>query len=238
MKLARVVFLILLPSVFFLAGCNNRNNATSTANPSWLASKTAWQDLVVGRSTRADVAAVFNTPVDEKDRYAYALDEGQWKNDTFLMMVDLDDDGIATAKYYWEWLSAPAFLAKLETWELAIDTRIPASLLQEYTANLGPREDDILQYFGRRLYEISAHFQDVNEVFGATGSMKRILTLAATQYSMRADKKALLSEQGFVFDGDVYGNKCTMTLTPVDERAGWYFLLLKGHRAKNFFTGW
>ena len=56
--------------------------------------------------------------------------------------------------------------------------------------------------------------------------MKRILTLAATEYNMRADKQALLSERGFVFDGDLFGDECTISLRPIDEQAGWYFLVL------------
>ena len=204
----------------------------------WMTSKKAWRDLVLGESTRADVATVFNTSVSKEDRYAYALRDDMRTDNTFLMMVDLDEDSIVTAKYYWEWSSTPSFLVKVDSWEMAIDTRIPASVLQEYTATLGPREEKILEYFGLRLYEIAAHFEDLNEVFGATAAMKRIYTMAALQYSMRADKQTLLSEDGFVFDGDIYGNKCTISLRPIDDRAGWYFIVLKGHRAKNFFFGW
>ena len=243
MRPVRIAVVILMTSLSCLTGCNNRDpeigSSAQAAEPQgWMAGKEAWQELVVGRSSRADVAAVFNTPVSEKDRYAYALDEDHPKSDSFLMMVDLDEDGIVTAKYYWEWVSTSAFLAKLDTWEIAIDTQIPASVIQEYTANLGPQEEAILEYFGRRLSRIAAHFEHLRQVFGATGSMKRILTLAATEYSMRADKQTLLSEGGFVFDTDSFGSKCTMSLKPIDEQAGWYFLVLKGHRTKNFFFGW
>lgn len=243
MRLFKVVVLILVPSLFCLAGCNNRDAQISSGPnlaepPSWIAGKEAWRGLVVGKSTRADVALAFNTPVTVNDRYAYALDEEQPKSNSFLMMVDLDEDGIVTTKYYWEWISTPAFLARRDSWEMAIDTQVPASVIQEYTANVGPREDAILEYFGRRLYGIAAHFEHLRQVFGATGSMKRILTLAATEYNMRADKQALLSERGFVFDGDVFGDECTISLRPIDEQAGWYFLVLKGRRTRNFFSGW
>ena len=177
-------------------------------------------------------------PVSKGDRYAYALREDQLTDSSFLMMVDLDEDGIVTAKYYWEWIATPQFLAKLESWEMAMDVQIPASVLQEYTANLGPKEEAILEYLGGRLRDIATHFEHLKQLFGATASMKRILTMAATEYNMRADKQALLSERGFVFDGDVFGGKCTISLKPIDERAGWYFLVLKGHRIKNFFSGW
>ena len=243
MRLVKVVVLILVPSLFCLAGCNNRDTQISSGpnlaeSPSWIAGKEAWQDLAVGKSTRADVALAFNTPVTDKDRYAYALDEEQPKSNSFLMMVDLDEDGIVTAKYYWEWISTSAFLARVDSWEMAVDTQIPASVIQEYTATLGPREEAILEYFGRRLYGIAAHFEHLRQVFGATASMKRILTLAATEYNMRADKQALLSERGVVFDGDVFGDECTISLRPIDEQAGWYFLVLKGRRTRNFFSGW
>jgi hypothetical protein len=119
-----------------------------------------------------------------------------------------------------------------------MDTRIPAALLQEYTAGVGPREEAILAYFATKLYRVAAEYEHLNEVFGATGAMKRLYTLAASEYNMRADKKALLSPGGFVFDGDIYGNECTMSLVPIDERAGWYFLVLKGERGRNFFKGW
>lgn len=243
MRPVRIVVVILVTSLFCLTGCNNRKGEIGSSTyltepPSWIAGKEAWRGLVVGKSTRDDVAAVFNTPVTDKDRYAYALDEEQPKSNSFLMMVDLDEDGIVTAKYYWEWISTSAFLAKVDSWEMAIDTQIPASVIQEYTATLGPREEAILEYFGRRLYGIAAHFEHLRQVFGATASMKRILTLAATEYNTRADKQALLSERGFVFDGDVFGDECTISLRTIDEQAGWYFLVLKGHRTRNFFSGW
>ena len=243
MRLVRVVVLTLVSCLFCLAGCNNKNTEIGSATyiaepPSWIAGKEAWQALAVGKSTRDRVAAVFNTTVTDRDRYAYALDEEHPKSNKFLMMADLDEDGIVTVKYYWEWITTSAFLAKVESWEMAIDTQIPASVIQQYTAAPGPREEAILEYFGRRLYGIAAHFEHLRQVFAATASMKRILTLAASEYNMRADKQALLSEEGFVFDGDIFGNECTISLRPIDEQAGWYFLVIKGHRTRNFFSGW
>ena len=239
-----VTFLLVTGALLGLASCNNKPSddsaRTALAEQSgWQASKQGWQGLVVGESTAADVAAVFRTPVSKDDRYAYALRQNKGSENTFLMMVDFDQDGILTAKYYWEWFStAPSPLVRMDIWEMVIDTEIPGFVLQEYTATLGPREEAVLQYFGQKLYEIAAQFEHLNQVFGATGSMKRILTLAATEYNMRADKQTLLSEHGFVFDGGIFGNNCTISLRPIDEQAGWYFLVLKGSRAKNFFSGW
>ena len=244
MRIAPVAFLILMAVVacaLCMPGCANKqsgSNASLSEENSWSASKGAWQEIAVGRSSYNDVGRVFETTVSEKDRYAYALDEDNSKSNTVLMMVDLDEDGIVAGKYYWERVSTSALLVKSESWEMAIDMRIPGAILQEYTSSVGDREEAILEYFARRLYEITDHFEHLNEVFGATGVMKRIYTLAAAEYNMRADKKALLSTEGFVFDGDIYGDKCIMSLVPVDERAGWYLLLLKGQRNSNFFTGW
>ena len=246
MRIARVAVLVLMPSFLCLvwtAGCANKqtqmdSGAGLSEQSSWSAGKRAWQNIAVGRSSYNDVAAVFETGVSEKDRYAYALDEDNKKNNTFLMMVDLDEDGIVGAKYYWERVTTSAFLAKIESWEIAMDTRIPGAVLQEYTVGVGPREEAILAYFATKLYETADQFEHLNEVFGATGAMKRIFMLAASEYNMRADKQTLLSPEGFVFDGDIYGNKCTMSLVPIDERAGWYFLVLKGERSRNFFSGW
>ncbi len=243
MRLVRAVVWILVASLPGLTGCYNRNTGVNsdtevTGHPGWLDVRKDWQGLVVGRSTRADVAAVFKTTVTEKDRYAYTLHQDKRTDKTFLIMVDLDEDSIVTAKYYWEWVPASAYLAKVDSWEMMMDTQIPASVLQQYTANLGPREEAVLEYFGRGLYDIAHHFGNLNEVFGATASMTRIYTSAALQYNMRADKQALLSERGFVFDGGIFGGKCTMSLRLIDERAGWYLVVLKGRRKSNFFSGW
>jgi len=245
MRMAKVAVLILMAIIACLlctTGCANKQTQMSSdarlSEQSWTAGKEAWQNIAVGRSNHNDVSAVLETNVGEKDRYAYALDEDNKRENTFLMMVDLDEDGIVSGKYYWERVTTSAFLAKIESWEIAMDTRIPAAVLQEYTAGVGPREEAILAYFATKLYGIAAKYEHLNEVFGATGAMKRIYTLAASEYNMRADKKALLSPEGFVFDGDIYGNKCTMSLVPIDERAGWYFLVLKGERGRNFFKGW
>ncbi|NIA06183.1 MAG: hypothetical protein GWP14_00845 [Actinobacteria bacterium] len=246
MRIAKVAVLILMPSFLcplWTAGCSNRqtqmgSGASLNEQSSWAAGKRAWQNIAVGKSSYNDVAAVFETTVSDKDRYAYALDEDNKRENTFLMMVNLDEDGIVAGKYYWERVTTSALLAKTENWEIAMDTRIPAAVLQEYTSGVGPREEAILAYFATKLYGIAEKYEHLNEVFGATGAMKRIFTLAASEYNMRADKQALRSPEGFVFDGDIYGDKCTMSLVPIDERAGWYFLVLKGKRSRNFFTGW
>ncbi len=119
-----------------------------------------------------------------------------------------------------------------------MQTQVAPSELQEYTATLGPREEAILEYFGRILFDTSHHFQDINEVFGISGSMKQILVFAANEYNARGDKQTLLTEDGFEFDAGIFGNKCTMVLETVDERQGLYTLKLKGHRTRGFFTGW
>ena len=228
--------------ILVLAGCNNHETPTgsggnATEYSRWQAIRAEWQGIAAGRSTAADVAALFKTPVGPEDRFAYALDQDKTTGNTFLMMVSLDEDSIVTAKYYWEWITTTALLASVDNWEIAIDTQIPAQVLQDYSATLGPREEAILEYLARGLYEISDHYAHLDQVFSATTSMKRIYTLAATQYSTRVDKQALLSEGGFTFDGDVFGGECSMRLRPVEERSGWYFLVLKGRRTRNFFTG-
>ena len=246
MRIARVAVLIMMPVmalVLCTTGCvskqaQGRSDVSLSEQESWSANKGAWQKIAVAKSDYNDVARVFETSVSDKDRYAYALDEDNKKNNIFLMMVDIDDDGVVVGKYYWERVITSALLARKENWEMAIDMRIPSAILQEYTGSVGPKEEAILAYFAKRLYGIADHYGHLNEVFGPTGAMKRIYTLAAAEYNMRADKQALLSPEGFVFDGDIHGNECTMSLVPVDERAGWYLLVLKGGRNRNFFKGW
>ncbi len=68
--------------------------------------------------------------------------------------------------------------------------------------------------------------------------MRRILALAANEYSSRGDKQTLLSKDGFTFDAGIFGNRCSMVLETVDERQGLYALSLTGHRTRSFFTGW
>ncbi len=58
-----------------------------------------WQGLKVGRSTAVDVQEAFKTPVEAEDRYAYALAEDKVSKNTELIMVNLNEDGIVTAKY-------------------------------------------------------------------------------------------------------------------------------------------
>ena len=198
-----------------------------------------WHNIEVGRSTASEVSAIFKTPVGPEDRYAYALDEHKRSGNTVLIMTNLDDDGIVSAKYYWHSLPRPIFpLFRMDSWEIALETQIEPSELQEYSPAIGQREEAMLQYFGRRLFETSNHFGHLNEVFGITGSMNQILVMAASAYSMRGDKQTLLTEDGFVFDGGIHGNKCTMTLGAIDERRGLYTLMLKGYRTRSFFSGW
>ena len=198
-----------------------------------------WQGLKVGRSTAADVQEAFKTPVQAEDRYAYALAKDELSKNTELIMVNLDEDGIVTAKYYWHWVRAPLlFLWRTDTWKIALETQVAPSELQQYSAAPGPREEAILQYFRHILFDTSRHFDQINEVFGVSSSMRRILTLAANEYSSRGDKQTLLSKDGFTFDAGIFGNRCSMVLETVDERQGLYTLSLKGHRTRSFFTGW
>jgi len=198
-----------------------------------------WQGLKVGRSTAADVQEAFKTPVEAKDRYAYALAEDKVGKHTELIMVNLDEDGIVTAKYYWHWTAAPLlFLWRADTWKMVLETQVSPSELQQYSAAPGPREEAILQYFRQILFDTSRHFDEIKEVFGASSSMRRILMLAANEYSSRGDKQTLLSQDGFAFDGGIFGNKCSMVLETVDERQGLYMLELAGHRTRGFFSGW
>lgn len=197
-----------------------------------------YNNLQVGQTAAPKVAAVFKTPVGPEDRYAYALDEDKLWGNTVLIMTNLDEDGIVTAKYYWHSVPRPLLpFWRMDTWEIALETQIAPAELQQYTAAMGPREEAILEYFGRRLFDTSRHFEHLNEVFGITGSMNQILVLAASQYNMRADKQTLLSEDGFAFDGGIHGNKCTMKLDTVDERQGIYTIVLKGSRTRSFFKG-
>ena len=235
-------YLIPVVMILVLGGCNNHDTPSGSAGnateySSWQAIRAEWQGIAAGRSTAADVAALFKTPVGPEERYAYAIDQDKTTGNTFLMMVSLDDDSIVTAKYYWEWITTTALLANADNWEIAIDTQIPAHVLQQHSATVGPREEAILEYLAHGLYEISDHYADLDQVFSATTSMKKIYTLAATQYSTRVEKQTLLSEGGFTFDAGVFGGKCTMRLRPVDERSGWYFLVVKGRKNRNFFTG-
>lgn len=198
-----------------------------------------WQALKVGRSTAADVQAAFKTPVQAEDRYAYALAEDKVGKDTVLMMVNLDEDGIVNSKYYWHSASKPPlFFVRADTWKMAVETQVAPSELQQYWAGTGPREEAILRYFAEILFDTSRHFDEINEVFGATGSMTRILTLAADKYHSRGDKQTLLSEDGFTFDAGIFGSDCTMVLETADERRGLYRLVLEGYRTRSFFKGW
>ncbi len=197
-----------------------------------------WQGLKVGRSTAADVQEAFKTPVEPEDRYAYALAEDKLSKNSELMIVNLDEDGIVTAKYYWHWVPASLLLLRTDTWKIALETQVAPSELQQYSAAPGPREEAILQYFSQILFDSSRHFDQINEVFGISTSMRRILALATNAYNSRGDKQTLLSEDGFAFDGGIFGNRCTMVLETVDERQGLYALVLKGYRTRNFFKGW
>ena len=198
-----------------------------------------WNDLTVGRSTATDIQKVFETPVQAEDRYAYAMSEDKFTKKNVLMMANLDVDGIVTAKYYWYSLPAPILpFWRADTWKIAMETKVSPSELQEYSATVGPREEAIIQYFGRILFDTSHHFRDTNEVFGLTSSMKQILVMAANQYNSRGDKQTLLTKDGFEFDGGIHGDTCTMTLETLDQRQGLYSLRLEGHRTRNFFTGW
>lgn len=198
-----------------------------------------WESIKVGRSSANDVSAIFKTPVAAEDRYAYAIDRDPSSGRTELIMTNFDDDGIVSGKFYWHWDPRPVFaLTRLDSWEIAMQTQVAPLKLQEYSATLGPREEAVLEHFGEILIDTVGHFEHLSEIFGAAGSMRKIFTLASVEYSMRADKQSLLSEDGFVFDGDIYGHKCTMVLMPLDERSGLYEVVLKGHRTKNFFSGW
>ena len=224
MKSAKSIALGLLcaGTLFGLLGCHyNRGD---------------YNDIQVSKTAAPKVAAIFKTPVGPEDRYAYALDEdkfwGNWGN-TVLIMANLDEDGIVTAKYYWHSVPRPLLpFWRMDTWEIALETQIAPAELQQYTATMGPREEAMLEYFGRLLFDTSRHFEHLNEVFGITGSMNQILVRAASEYNMRADKQTLLSEDGFAFDGGIHGNKCTMKLAAVDERQGIYTVVLKGYRCE------
>lgn len=199
-----------------------------------------WQeDLRVGQSMAVDVQETFKTPVSAEDRYAYAIATDELNENTELMMVNLDEDGVVTAKYYWHWSRVPLLLlGRTDNWKIALETQIAPSELQQYSAAPGPREEAILRYFGHMLFDASRHFDQINEVFNASASMNRILQMAATQYSSRGDKHTLLSEEGFTFDAGIYGTTCSMVLDTVDERQGLYRLSLQGQRTRSFFTGW
>ena len=67
--------------------------------------------------------------------------------------------------------------------------------------------------------------------------MKKIFTQAASEYTVRADKQSLLSKEGFIFDGGIYGQDCAAVLTPIDEHVGLYEVTLKGHSPRKIFSG-
>ena len=198
-----------------------------------------WNSIEVRRTTAPELGKMFKAPIGPEDHYAYALSEDSFSHNTVLMMTDLDAAGIVTAKYYWKSVPRPIFpLFRMDSWEMAIETQIDPAKLQEYTASPGPREQAMLEYFGKKLFDTSRHFDHFNEIFAITGSMNQILALAAGEYDMRADKQTLLSRNGFAFDGGIHGNKCSMKLAAVNEREGIYRLELKGHRTRSFFSGW
>ena len=198
-----------------------------------------WDAIQLGRSNCLDVDATFKTCVAAEDRYAYAIDRNERSGETELIMVNIDDDGIVSAKYSWHWDPRPTFsLTKRDVWKMTMQTLMAPPTLQEYSLAPGPREEALLEYFGRTLYDTSKYFEHVSEVFGATNSMKKIFTLAASEYSTRPDKQSLLSKDGFIFDGGIYGKDCTMVLVPLDEHAGLYEVTLKGHSSRKLFSGW
>ena len=194
-----------------------------------------WNDLKVGRSTAGDVEEVFKTNVDSRDRYAYVLSKSKLNSNVDLVMVDLDVDGIVMAKYCWRFVPSPILpLGQKDAWQIDMETQLAPTELQKYTATLGPREEAILEYFGRILFDTSRHFQDINEVFGISNSMKQILVFAVDEYNARSDRPSLLGEKGFEFDAGVFGDRSSMVLKTIDERQGLYSLRLKGHRTCNF----
>ena len=197
-----------------------------------------WEAIKVGRSNCLDVDAIFKTAVAAEDRYAYAIDRNKRSGETELIMVNIDDDGIVSAKYCWHWDPRPTLsLTKRDVWIMTMQTMMAPPTLQDYSPTTGPREEALLEYFGRTLYDTSDHFEHVSEVFGATNSMKKIFTQAASEYTVRADKQSLLSKEGFIFDGGIYGQDCAAVLTPIDEHVGLYEVTLKGHSPRKIFSG-
>ena len=196
-----------------------------------------YNDIQISKTAAPEVAAIFKTHVGPEDRYTYALDEDKiLGNNTVLIMTNLDEDGIVTAKYFWHWVPQPLLLFwRADTWEMTLETQIAPTELQKYTTTMGLREEAMLEYFGRLLFDTSRHFEHVNDVSRITESMNQIMAVATNEYIARTDKQSLLSKDGLAFDGGIHGKKCMIKLETVDERQGLYTVVLKGHRTHSLF---
>ena len=196
----------------------------------------AWRKVQIGKTTGAEIEDIFKTPLGIEDRYAYALSEDELTGNKTLIMMSMDDDGIAISKHYWHIEPRPMIFGLFvkDSWTMSLQTQIFPSQLREYSPVPGSREKAILEHFGRLLFDTSRHFEHINNVSGISRSMGQILAIATDQYDRRADQQILLGKKSFVFDGQSHGRKCRVTLKVVDDRRGIYSLTVKGYRTNGF----
>ena len=125
----------------------------------------AWQRIHIGQTTGTQIEDIFQTSLGIEDRYAYALSEDELSGNETLIMVSLDNNGVAIGKYYWHGEPRPLFglLAK-NSWQMQLETQIAPSQLQEYSPTAEPREEAILEHFGRMLFDTSRQFDHLDGI--------------------------------------------------------------------------
>ena len=189
----------------------------------------AWREIHIGQTTGAQIENILQTSLEIEDRYAYGLSKDELSGNKTLIMVSLDDSGVAMGKYYWHQVPRPMFgLLGKDGWEMYLETQIAPLQLQGFSPTAEYREEATVEHFGRLMFDTSRQFDHVNEVAGITLKMNQILAMASGQYNRRVKGRSVMGKGSFAFDGRSYGNKCSMALKVVDENRGVYRLALKG----------
>ena len=189
----------------------------------------AWRKIHIGQTRGDQIEEIFQTSVGPEEQYVYGLSEAELSGNKTLIMVSLDERGVALGKYYWQQVPRPMFgLFKKDSWEMSLETQIAPSQLQGFSLTAETYEKAILEHFGRLLFDTARQFDHLNEVAGITVKMNQILSVATHQYDRQLERQSVLEKGGFSFDGRNYGNKCNMALKVIDEHRGLYRLMLKG----------
>ncbi|NIA06401.1 MAG: hypothetical protein GWP14_01985 [Actinobacteria bacterium] len=189
----------------------------------------AWRKIHIGQTTRAQIENIFQTSIGPKERYIYGLSKDELSGNKTLIMASLDNNGVAIGKYYWHWEPQPTFeLLEKDSWHIYLETRIAPLELQGFSPTAESREEAILEHFGQLLFDTSRQFDHLNEVAEIMTKMNQILAMAINQYGRQTKGHSVLDKGGLAFDGQGYGNKCSMALKVVDENRGLYRLTLKG----------
>ena len=178
-----------------------------------------WREIHIGQTGRAEIESALRTSMEAEDRYAYALGYDR------LVMVSLDEAGLANGKYYWR----QGGLLDRRKWQMQLETQISPRQIQEYSPAAKYREEAALGYFGQMLFDTSRQFDHIAGVAMFSQQMNQIMAMAIKQYGRAIEGQSVSESKGFVFEGQGYGAKCTMKLRAIDERRGIYRLRVEGN---------